>query len=311
MRKKEHLILATCALVGGAHCAIAANADQQQAAQAANQLAAGAVKNALGNNMPAWLKRTDVSIEGLEHGKPTWSIETIQPLYQTPNSLRDTLFFQGRWAYRNDDNTVNLGVGYRRLLDDQTWLLGVNGFFDTTTRYSHQRVGLGAEAIGQYMTFRANYYDAISGAKTISSIAGVNTTEQAMDGYDFELDAPVPYLPWLRVAATSYRWKSATAGTSDLTGNKFALRGNITPSISFEIGRQDDNFNLPAKYVNISYNFGATPTNGVGGSLFGEIKSGNAFQARDLTKHTLDKVQRQNDIVVERKSGGVIIARGN
>ena len=51
----------------------------------------------------SWLKRTDISIEAADDVDPTWSIETVQPIYQTPGSLRNTWFFQGRAAYRDSD----------------------------------------------------------------------------------------------------------------------------------------------------------------------------------------------------------------
>ena len=311
MANKKRLILFIAASVG---MTSVVQADNQGAAQAVTQAAAGAVGNAVDNNGPDWLKRTDVSIEGMEHSKPTWSVETIQPLFQTPSTLQDTVFFQGRWGDRNSDNTVNLGLGYRRLLSDGTWLFGTNAFFDTTTKHSHQRVGIGGEAIGQYMTLRANYYDAISGEKTISTIGGVTTTEKALNGYDFEIDAPMPYLPWMRVAATSYHWNSATSGLANVRGDKLMLSGNITSSLSMELGRMDDNYRPAETFVRLIYNIGATPTNGTESTLFDGIKPASAFEARDLSRHTLDKVQRQNDIVVETKrsgGGGITIGRRN
>ena len=36
-----------------------------------------------------------------------------------------------------------------------------------------------------------------------------------------------------------------------------------------------------------------------------------AYRLRDMSDHTLDKVRRENEIIVERSSGGVVIARAN
>ncbi|MBI5907420.1 MAG: inverse autotransporter beta domain-containing protein [Burkholderiales bacterium] len=266
------------------------------------------------SRLPDWLRRTDISVESMDRSNPTWSVETVQPLYQTPKTLRDTVFFQGRWGRRNSDNTFNLGLGYRKLLEDKTWLLGVNTFYDTTTKYDHKRWGVGAEAIGQYLTFRTNFYHGISGEKTISLLNGIRTTEKALSGRDFEIDAPIPYLSWIRVAANSYRWKSATAGTEDLKGAKLAFKGNISKNISLELGRQDDNYTRPSSFIRISYNLLGNPSNGVPGTMLEGMRKPVSFEARDLTLHTLDKVRRQNDIVVEKKTGGgsgVTIGRRN
>ncbi|MDI1270860.1 MAG: inverse autotransporter beta domain-containing protein [Polaromonas sp.] len=266
------------------------------------------------SRLPDWLRRTDISVESMDRSNPTWSVETVQPLYQTPRTLRDTVFFQGRWARRNSDNTFNLGLGYRNLLEDKTWLLGLNTFYDTTTRYDHKRWGLGAEAIGQYLTFRTNFYHAISGERTISLVNGISTTEKALSGHDFEIDAPLPYLSWMRVAANAYRWRSATSGVEDIKGARLALIGNISRNVSLELGRQDDNYTRPASYIKISYNLLGNPGNGVPGTMLEGMRKPVSFEARDLTLHTLDKVRRQNDIVVERKtsgSSGVTIGRRN
>lgn len=262
-------------------------------------------------DIPAWLRRTDVSVGGISGSNPTWAIETIQPLYQTPKTLTDTWFFQGRWARRNGDDTFNVGLGYRRLLADRTWLLGANSFYDMTRAQSHQRIGVGVEAIGQYVTLRSNLYNAFSGTKTLSTSGGVATTERALDGIDYELETPVPYTPWLRFSATGFRWKTTGSGTPNLVGETFLLRGNLTPAIALEVGHTHDNYLSGRSFARLSWQFGGVPTTGTMASLSGSGLSGTAFQPRDLAQHTLDKVRRQNDMIVERKSGGVVIARGN
>lgn len=297
---------------GGLGAGIANAQDVGASATSLVQSAVDKAKN--GSNAPEWLRRTEINVESLDKSKPTWAIETVQPLYQTPKTLQDTYFFQGRWGFRNDDDTINLGLGYRRLLEDKSWLLGVNAFYDTTTKYRHERAGWGAEAMGRYLTLRTNFYNAMSDVKTVSTLNGISTTEKALSGYDFEIDAPMPYLPWLRLAATSYVWKSATSGINDSRGDRLALRGNITPNLSIELGRYDDNYRKSEGYLMVAYNFLGRPNNGVSGSMSQGARSADAFQARDLTLHTLDKVRRQNDIVVERKSGGgagVTIGRRN
>ena len=258
---------------------------------------------------PDWLKRTDISVQGITSGKPTWSIETLQPLYQTPKSLTDTVFFQGRWGRRDGDDTLNLGLGYRRLLDDKSWLLGVNTFYDVTRQDSHRRIGLGLEAIGRYVTLRSNYYDGQSGVRTVSTAGGSSTTEKALDGVDYELETPVPYAPWLRFSAAGFRWSAATAGYPDLKGDTFLLRGNLSATWSLEVGRTNDNYNNGRTFARLTWTPGANPGNGISTHLLASGRSGAAFQARDLTQHTLDKVRRQNDMVVERRAGGIVIAR--
>jgi len=71
------------------------------------------------NDTPEWLNRVDFDIDISQHdiiNKPTFSIETIQPLYQSEETLRHTVFGQVRAAHKNHDETYNMGLGYRQQL---------------------------------------------------------------------------------------------------------------------------------------------------------------------------------------------------
>lgn len=301
----------TAGILAGVSVAYAAD-DVPRAISTLKNIAAQEVKGS-NDRIPDWFKRTDVSVEGLENSKPTWSIETVQPLYQTPSTLQDTVFFQGRLGYRSADLTLNLGAGYRRLLEDRSWLLGVNLFHDAERNANHRRWGIGGEAIGRYATFRANYYKPDSGAKVVRVADGITETEKALRGHDVEIDVPVPYLPWLRLSANTYRWYAATSGVDDQKGDKYTLLGAISKHLSFELSQLDDNYRRKENSFKLTYTFGK-PLNGVDSTLFNGLKTSRAFTERDLTKHTLDKVVRQHEIIVEKRrsgGGGVSIGRRN
>jgi len=248
------------------------------------------------SDMPDWLKRTDIDISIQEDLKPSISIETIQPLFMDDVN---TAFFQGRLTNQDDDQTINLGLGYRYLTADETWLLGVNGWYDHTFDLSHNRVGLGLEAIGEYMTVRTNYYDARSDWKTVSVVSGVTTQEKALDGYDLELEAPVPYVPWARLSAKGYKWDAINV--DDVEGYTFGVRMNPTGNTEVTLGVTDDNSKDEQAFLNLTWYFDRpegvefTAANGT---------SSDAFVKRDVSKHRLDKVRRKHDVVVERKTSG-------
>ena len=260
------------------------------------------------DSAPSWLKRTDISFEGTSDGKPIGSIETVQPIFQTPDKLTHTYFWQGRYARRASNNTYNVGTGYRYLNDDNTALYGINIFYDRTSEYSHQRVGLGLELVGELVTIRSNYYNAMSGSNSVVE-GSVTQTEQALDGFDYEIDVPVPYAPWLRLSANGFKYE-AVDGQNDLDGERYAVVGNITPNITLELGATDDNYNGTQEFAKLTWRSGEGSNNGIQDSLFGgdnEADSG-AFKTRDLKKATLDKVRRNND-VIRQVSGGVVIGR--
>ena len=136
---------------------------------------------------------------------------------------------------------------------------------------NHRRWGIGGEAIGRYATVRANYYKPDSGAKVVRNEGGVTETEKALRGHDVEIDVPVPYLPWLRLSANTYRWYAATSGVDDQKGDKYTLLGNISKHLSFELSQLDDNYRRKENSFKLTYTFGK-PLNGVASTLFDGLK---------------------------------------
>lgn len=257
---------------------------------------------------PAWLERSSLSVSESQDNDVQFEFETIQPLMQTPETKEHTVFLQGRVAKQDDDETINIGLGYRNLNQAQTLLLGVNAFYDATTDYGHRRGSLGLEAIGKSYTARANVYSAFTDEKKKTKGA-VTTYQSALDGYDVSLDAPVPYMPWMRVQATGYKW-TALKDFKDISGSKVALIGNLNRSISFKVGADDNNYNGTDAFVSVQYNMSGKSSNGITASLEDGLFADAAVQERDLKNHTLDKVVRNNNVVVQTR-GGVVIGRSN
>ncbi len=255
---------------------------------------------------PAWLERSSLSVSEAGDNDVQFEFETIQPLMQTPETNEHTVFVQARIAKEKDDEILNIGLGYRNLNEDQSLLLGVNAFYDATTEYDHRRGSLGLEAMGKTFTARANIYSAFSDEKSITE-GSVTTYQTALDGYDVSLDMPVPYTPWVRFQATSYKW-SAVKGFDDVKGAKAALVGNLNQNVSFEVGADDNNYNGTDGFVKLQYNMAGISTNGVTASLADGATSDAMSVERDLSQHVLDKVVRNNNIVAQTR-GGIVIGR--
>lgn len=267
----------------------------------------------LGADAPAWLKRTEVT-GGLQHGgKPDFSILTVQPLYQSAGQ-RDTVFVQAsqlRYALFGDyRNTTNLGFGYRRLLLDDTLLLGGNTFYDREWTYGHQRIGFGAEAMWHMLEFRANDYTALTHDRSVAT----DTVERAMNGWDSELRSKIPYLPWASIGLQRYVW---TGDYSSVKGWAYTVDMDLTPNVTMQVGSRtaalpgvNDGTSAGANvFASISFHFGDSgrPT------ASRELVADAAFDTtRDLRTHTLDKVQRENRIMVERtvKTNGISVVVG-
>ncbi|MBU0651141.1 inverse autotransporter beta domain-containing protein [bacterium] len=288
--------------------AFSAETSKGEVASMLNTAAPSLWSNLSSEDMPEWIQRTDFSIQFQEDLTPLWTVETIQPLYQTPESLTNTIFMQGRYSHDNDDDTANIGLGYRRLTEDENWLLGINTFYDQAFEHRHERYSVGAEVIGRVMSLRTNFYEGISGRRSYTEGAGVIVREKALDGWDVEGQIQVPYMPWIEGSVKGYVWNGETV--EDLEGHGYSLIMNITKNIVIEAGQSDDDngFN---RFALIKFTFGQPRQ--VEYTMVDNFIMTDFFSERDLKKQTLAKVRRNNNIIVEQtRTGGTgfVVGRG-
>ena len=182
------------------------------------------------------VKHLEFEISGQEHNKPTFNILSVTEML---NLNSGTIFNQTSINTHDKDETINIGFGIRKLLNDNTLILGANTFYDRQLSEQHERVGLGAEAISSIMDIRGNYYNATSGRKTNDD----NEEERALDGWDLRGDyhLPVDYSVDLFVTAYEFRNPEKSSTFKD-KGNKFGANATIGNFI-FEGGYVDDNQN--------------------------------------------------------------------
>ena len=194
----------------------AASGNTAQAAARAAKVAVDYWLPAVGDGLPEWMRRFEFEWDIEEDIKPEFSLLTVQPLFQTPD-MRDTFFTQFRVArnrqFGGTRTTTNLGFGYRRLLLDNTLLAGLNAFHDFEWNFNHSRASLGGELRWSGFDLYTNKYWAVSGKHTADSGAA----ERPLDGFDMELTAQVPYLPWARARARRVWWDAVDA-SEDVKG---------------------------------------------------------------------------------------------
>ena len=264
----------------------------------------------LGENAPDYLKRVELDIKVQDNLKPEWSVLTVQPLYQSADKQKTvfTQLSQRRYNYIGTDrNVTNVGFGYRQLFADNTVLAGVNTFYDYEWKRKHKRGGIGAEVKWAGLDFTTNMYKALSSKSGTGLTTG--TQEEVLDGRDFELSAQVPYLPWAKVHASRYYWDSV-ANTEDIKGWSASLEAKVQQNLTLEAGMKDDNFIAKReKFATVSFSIPFGEPRPV--MMSNQLVADNAWNMRDMRQYTLDKVRRQNKIIVERTSSGVVITRGN
>ena len=296
---------------------VALTAAQQLSSGDPKSAALGAARSLLGAGFtdllkasPGWLKRTEIEFDITKYSKPEFSLLTVQPLFQSKNDL-DTFFTQGRFAYGRDADrkTFNLGFGYRRLVLGEGLMLGANTFFDYEAPFDHRRVGMGGEIRSGPLELNVNYYNAIS--RKVKADGGAH--ERALDGYDLEMGAQLPYLPWARVFGKYFYWDTVQKA-KNVQGKRVGLRLRPFPLAEIEVGYTDDNFNPPATFVHIRVSLGLGRTEQDSGiAKIDEVP----FRFTSMKEQTLDKVRRENTIRVERTkpaaAGGtatITISRG-
>ena len=250
------------------------------------------------------ISNTELTIEGRTKSDPNFSLLTIQPISESEDK-KDLTFFQGSILRQNNRDTINLGVGYRQLSDDEKWIYGVNAFHDYDNTYEHSRMSLGAELRSSAFEINANKYFATSGAKTGKD----GNTERALDGYELEVGGQVPYIPSAKVFVKNWKWDGYQ--TSDTKGNTYSLQINapIAPNVTLEAGRKDFDSQTDIDFVNLTYRLklgnGSTDQDVVVSSIIAD----QAFNNTSMKKKMLDKVRRKNQIVIQTgftaSAGGV------
>ena len=198
--------------------------------------------------------------------------------------------------------TLNLGLGYRTLNADQTWMGGINAFYDHEFPDNHKRSSVGIELVSSAVQLRANKYNAITGF--IKDKSG--TDQSALDGEDISLKVALPYLPGAFFDYTNYKWKGVE-GAKDAKGQKYTLGGKLSDNLALNVtyNDHDDASSKDKTRVELSYhwNFGqkqAQPT------LFNTADT--AYQLAKLTTQKYDLVERENRIIKQKKLS--VIATG-
>jgi len=234
----------------------------------------------------------------LKEGDSTLDIGVLKAYGDNPNSF---LFNQINLNRYDDRTTLNLGLGYRRLNDDETWMTGVNAFYDHEFPDDHKRNGVGFEVVSSVLESRVNIYNGTTGYKKDKS----GTDSKALDGRDMGFKVALPYLPGMKFGMNAFAWKGID-GMKDKKGRKYTLGGNLSDNLTLNYVRTDykDAATKDTDSINLKYtwNFGQKSTKP---KLF-EFSS-SAYELTKLGNERYTLVQRENRIV-KKKSGTLTVS---
>ena len=239
------------------------------------------------------MKYLDFDIQVQEKLKPSFRIMSVSEIFKIDSG---TVFNQTSLNTHDDDATINIGFGARKLLNDNKILIGSNLFYDQQFDEGHKRTGAGVEAISSVFDIRGNYYNAISGSKTTSE-----GSERALDGWDAQLDFHVPGKRDVNIFANLFEFENpATSSTFEQKGTKLGANASLGNFI-IEGGYLNDNQNNDAFFGSIKFVVKLGDQ--------GENKTRNYLEYTDVSNKLYQPVKRENKIrLVKLSKSGVKIS---
>ena len=248
------------------------------------------VSNLIGGN-----GLTEVSVDVREGHEPDYSILLTREIIKTEEGNFFTQFSLFNTEHNDDERIIaNLGIGSRKLFDDNKMMAGYNAFIDLDTEAGHQRGSVGGELRNAVLDLRANYYKGLHNGFS---------TEKVMDGWEYYLASQVPYIHWADIFISSYKWDGIDR--DDIEGTKLGTELLISPSINFELAFDDkDKEGLDDEwYAKLVFVYppqeGPTVLDGI-------INQVAWKENKDMSGELLSKVKRNNKIMIEFKGTSTI-----
>jgi adhesin/invasin len=267
----------------------ALNANAQDLKNKATNKITSELNKSLTSGLANIFPTAEVSLSSGKTQKVKGNILVVMP-FSDIDDKKNVTFTQGSLYFSdNDQETLNLGIGQRRLLDNENLMLGANMFFDEEFTSRHRRASFGVEAITSVGSLRANQYYGLSGWKTVKGVR-----EKALDGHDMEVGAPLPYLPWTKAYYRTFEWEGAS-GVDDLKGDEMSLEANLPFGLNVEVGkRSNDNSTKDREFVSLTWKCCYKSDQ----QTFGI--SDKAYSLTSVADQRFQKVRRQNLIVKQQ-----------
>ena len=237
---------------------------------------------------------TEASIDLREGFKPDYSILAVRELLKIDSGNIFTQFSLFNTEQANEEKIIgNLGLGTRKLFDDNTVLVGLNAFVDNDFSETNRRASIGLELRNAVLDFHSNIYEGLQDSDD----------ERVLNGWDYRLASQVPYLHWSKIFINHYEWDGVLR--NDIKGTKIGSEMILTRSLNLEVAYDDkdkkgleDEWYTKIQFVHPPRNNGPTAMDGVSQVAWKENK--------DMSGELLSKVKRNNKIMIEFKGSATI-----
>ena len=236
----------------------------------------------------------------LKEGDSSVDIGVLKAYGDNRNSFLFNQFNLNRFDKRT---TLNVGLGYRRLNQDETWMGGVNAFYDHEFPNDHKRNGVGFEVVSSVFETRVNSYNGTTGY--IKDKSGTNS--KALDGRDMGFKVALPYLPGMMFGMNAVQWKGID-GLKDQKMRKYSLGGSLSDNLSVSYVRTDykDAAKKDIDSISLNYTWAFGQEKHVRPTLF--TLSDKAYEFKKLGAERYDLVKRENQLV--KKRSGTLTVTG-
>jgi len=279
---------------------------QIYAGEAANQVKNSILQNVYSygdTTIESWARDNLKSLRLIEletrtraDSKPTFRAIT---LFELTGDEYNKILSQISYSTFNNRETLNTGLVYRMFNQDMTKLYGVNIFYDHEFNTGHARTGLGLELKTSVYDININFYEAMTERHHVNG-----APEIAAGGYDAEIGALLPYMPWAKVYYKTYQWNNITENIKH--GQTLSLYMEPTSRLSVEAGMQDDSTtNSHNAFLKLNYVVCCNERK-IGPSIFTVTKNAYTYGKIDSSR-MYEKVRRENNIVTVRGGGGITV----
>ncbi|WP_074164607.1 MULTISPECIES: Ig-like domain-containing protein [Enterobacter] len=258
--------------------------------------AAGMASNMAGDALEGWMQQygtVKVQLSVDNHGK--WdnsSVDWLLPFYESSGNI---LFTQLGYRAPEGHQTFNMGLGVRTF--SQSWMYGMNVFFDDDRTGHNRRAGIGVEAWRDYLKLSANSYFGLTDWHNSRDLADYD--ERPADGWDVRAEAYLPAYPQLggKLAYEQYRGNEVAFIDKD---NRQRNPSAVTTGLSYSP--------FPLATVGVDYRSGTDGQNETQFSLKfhwqpdtplrDQLNPDAIRMVRTLAGSRLDLVERNNAIVL-------------
>lgn len=255
--------------------------------------------NLWGWTPPDYMENWEFGITLGDEKAPLYFADLFFPLVR-PDAEDRILFVEPRVNHLQGETLLNMGLGYRQLMRDRTWMLGGNVFYDYHT-HSHYRIGTGLEALSAHAELRANGYFGLSLTRESDPGPSLHIVERPVDGFDVEIGTPIPYYSRLKLFG-GYEWYDF---------KKFENREGWTvraeykpiPFVVLDVILSDNTKRNTGWTVNMAFKLP------LGGNVPKRMEPPHKldkvlFPDGDAGGHLLSLVERHHEIVVEKYTSG-------